>query len=82
MDPGATKSVTYRKSITGITKNKPNNMANTSFPLQSQSFSTEIELPYVLSFPRLSQCRTATLCGTVSQVAFFSEQEVDSFNQD
>lgn len=53
-----------RKSITGITEDKTNKMANRRFPLQSQSFSKETEIPSI-SFPRLSQYRrSATLCGT------------------
>lgn len=40
--------VPIRKSITAITKDKPNNTANRNFPPQSQSFSTEIQLPSVI----------------------------------
>ena len=63
MNSGATKTPN-QKSITGITEDKTNKMANRRFPLQSQSSSKETEIPSI-SFPRLSQYRrSATLCGT------------------
>lgn len=68
------KSPTYRKSIRGITKNKTNNMSNRSLPpapKKSQSFSTEIELPYMLSFLSLANAGELQLCVALSDRLLF-----------